>query len=121
MDDEKIGQMSGDGHGDSREDTLGSMLSEFYSRKMTATAILVWGFGVLFLAAAVYSAVAFFRTAETGHQITYATIFISSFFGVGLMKVFAWQMMHRNSIKREIKRLELQVAQLAASLNKRAQ
>lgn len=35
------------------------------------------------------------------------------------MKVFAWQMLQRNSIKREIKRLELQVAQLAASLNKR--
>jgi|WetSurSiteA1Bulk_404760.scaffolds.fasta_scaffold17811_2 hypothetical protein len=101
MDDEKIGQMSSDGHVDSREDTLRSMLSEFYGRKMTTTAILVWGFGVLFLAAAVYSAGAFFRTAETGHQIMFTTMFISSLFGVGLMKIFAWQMMLRNSIKRE--------------------
>jgi hypothetical protein len=119
MDDESIGRKIDDRYDGSQEDTIRSMLSEFYSRKMTATAILVWGIGVLFLAAAVYSAVAFFRTAETGHQIMCATIFISSFFGVGLMKVFAWQMLHKNSIKREIKRLELQVAQLAASLNKR--
>jgi hypothetical protein len=118
MNNEKIRQMIEDDYDNSREDTLRSMLSEFYSRKMAAAAVLVWVIGVLFLAAAVYSAVAFFRTAETKYEILYATIFITCFNGMGLMKVFAWQMLHRNSIKREIKRLELRIDELMASPNK---
>ena len=118
MNDEKIRQMIDDNYDDSREDTIRSMLSEFYSRKMAATAALVWVIGVLFLAAAVYSAVAFLGTAETKGQILYATVFICSFYAIGLMKAFAWQMLHRNNIKREIKRLELRIAELVSSLNK---
>jgi hypothetical protein len=118
MNDPKIKQMIDDSYDSSREDTYRAMLSEFYSRKMAGTAILVWSVGFLFFAAAIYSAVAFFGAAETKRQIMYATIFMSGLFGVGLMKIFAWQMLHRNSIKREIKRLELQVAELAAALNK---
>jgi multisubunit Na+/H+ antiporter MnhG subunit len=118
MTDEKIRQMMDDRYDHSREDTIRFMLSEFYSRKMAATALLVWGVGLLFLAAAVYSAVAFFRAAETRDQILYATTFLSSLLIMGLLKIFAWQMLHRNSIKREIKRLELQIAELAAALNK---
>lgn len=53
MDDKSIGRKIDDRSDGSQEDTIRSMLSEFYSRKMTATAILVWGIGVLFLAAAV--------------------------------------------------------------------
>jgi hypothetical protein len=29
-----------------------------------------------------------------------------------MIKVFAWQMIHRNNIKREIKRLELRIVEL---------
>jgi hypothetical protein len=121
MNDEKIRQMIDDNYDDSREDTIRSMLSEFYSRKMAATAAFIWVIGVLFLAGAVYSAVVFFKTAEIRYQIMYATIFLSCFFGIGLMKIFAWQMLHRNSIKREIKRLELRIAELASALNKTTQ
>ncbi len=34
------------------------------------------------------------------------------------MLVSRWQMIHRNSIKREIKRLEIRIAALASSLDK---
>jgi uncharacterized membrane protein YciS (DUF1049 family) len=118
MNDDKIRQMIDGNYDDSREDTIRSMLSEFYSRKMAATAVVMWVIGVLFLAAAVYSAVAFFGTAETKYQILHAAVFICSFYAMGLMKIFAWQMLHRNSIKREIKRLELRIAELTASPNK---
>jgi uncharacterized membrane protein YjjB (DUF3815 family) len=101
---------------DSKEDTLCSMLSDFYSRKMLSTAILVWVWGIIFMAGAVYSAVKFFATDQTKDQIMYAAIFICLVQFVGLMKVFAWQMIARNSVKREIKRLELRIAELPASL-----
>ncbi len=120
MNDEKIKQMLNDNYDSSREDTIRSMLSEFYSRKMAATSAMIWVISVLFLAGAVYSAVVFFKTVETKSQIMYATIFISCFIGIGLMKIFAWQVLHKNSIKREIKRLELRIAELASSLNKTA-
>ena len=32
---------------------------------------------------------------------------------IGSMKIFAWEMIHRNSIRREIKRLELRIAELS--------
>ncbi len=33
--------------------------------------------------------------------------------GISLMKTFAWEVIHRNSIKREIKRLELRIVEMA--------
>ena len=97
---------------DSKEDTIRSMLSDFYSRKMLSIAIVVWVWAIIFVAGAVYSAVKFFATDQTRDQIMYAALFICLVQFVGLMKVFAWQMLARNSIKREVKRLELRIAEL---------
>jgi hypothetical protein len=47
----------------------------------------------------------------------YAGLFICFVQLLGLMKIFAWQMIHRNRITREIKRLEIRVAELAKSLD----
>jgi hypothetical protein len=92
------------------------MVSEFYSRKMLSIVILVWVWGIAFLAGAVFSGVRFFRADEIRCQIMYAAIFISCIQFVATLKVFAWQIIHRNSIKREIKRLELRIAELAGAI-----
>ncbi len=105
-------------HNDSGEDSILWMLSEFYSPRMRAVAVFIWVIGLAFLILAIYSAVRFFRVTDTKHEVLFATIFICCFNGIGLMKVFAWQMIHRNSIKREIKRLELRLAELAGALGK---
>ncbi len=118
MNEEQIRKMIDDSYDDSREDTIRSMLSEFYSRKMAATSAFIWVVAMLFLAGAVYSAASFFRAAETRNQILYATLFLSCFYAIGLMKIFAWQMLHRNSIKREIKRLELRLAEALPATGK---
>jgi hypothetical protein len=115
MNEEQIKRIIDGAYDDAREDTIRAMLSEFYSRRMAATAAFIWVIAMLFLAAAVYSAVSFFRTGTTKDQILYATIFLACFYGIGLMKIFAWQMLHRNSIKREIKRLELRLAEALSS------
>jgi len=96
----------------SREDTWMSMARDFYSRKMRSIAILVFVWAIVFSAAAAYTGMKFLRTDQTKDQIMYATLFIPCVLGVGLMKVFAWQMLSANSIKREIKRLELRIAEL---------
>jgi len=118
MNDENVRKMIEDTYDDSREDSIRAMLSEFYGRRMRATAAFIWAMGLLFFVLAVYSAVRFFDAVETRDQIMYAATFICSVYLLGLMKIFAWQMIHRNSIKREIKRLELRLAELAGALGK---
>ncbi len=109
MKEEDIRKMVEEVYDDSRDDTLRDMLATFYSRKLRSTALFIWGWGLLFVAAAIWAAVMFFRAENTGDQILYATVFVCSYLTVGLMKVFAWQTIHRHSIKREIKRLELRM------------
>jgi hypothetical protein len=120
MDSEKIKRMMDDTYDSSREDSIRAMLSEFYSRKMRATAAFIWALGLLFFVLAIYSAVRFLGVVETRDQILYAAIFICAIYLLGLMKIFAWQMIHRNSIKREIKKLELRIAELAEAMKKPA-
>jgi len=107
-----------DTYDESREDSIRAMIGDFYSRKMLSVAVLVWIWAIVFLVGAGYSAVKFFETDQTQEQIMYASIFICLAQFIGLMKVFAWQMLARNSVKREIKRLEIRIAELAKSLDR---
>jgi len=112
MNDEDIKKMLEDTYNDSKEDTVRSMVKDFYSRRMLGTVILVWAYAVIFVALAIYSGIKFFKTDQAQFQIMYAAIFVCCIQFVVLMKIFAWQMIHKNSIKREIKRLELRIAEL---------
>jgi len=106
MNEEQIKKNIDDAGDESKEDSIWSMARDFYSRKMLSTVVLVWGWAIIFFAGAVYSAVQFFETDQTKFQIMYAAIFICCVHGIALMKIFAWQMLHRHSIKREIKQLK---------------
>lgn len=103
---------SSDQYDQDRQDGLLGMIGDFYSRRMLPTVILVWAMGITFMAGAVLSGVMFFMTGITQYQIMWAVIFLTCIQWVGSMKIFAWQMIHRNSIKREIKRLELRIVEL---------
>lgn len=116
MNDEQIKKMLEDTYDESRENTLRSMLKEFYNRKMSSIVILVWFWAVIFIAGAVYSGIQFFKTDKTQFQIMFAAIFIVCWQIVGQLKSFAWLMIHKNNIKREIKRLELRIAELNETL-----
>jgi surface polysaccharide O-acyltransferase-like enzyme len=112
MDEEQIKTIIEDIYDESRENSIWSMVGDFYNRKMLSTAIFIWVWGLLFCVGAIFSAIQFFKTTETQSQIMYAVLFLCFCQFLGLMKIFAWQMIHRNGLKREIKRLELRVAEL---------
>ena len=118
MDDEQIKKMVEETYDSSKENTIRSMIRDFYSRKMASIVIFIWIWAIIFMAGIVYSAVKFFKTDQTQYQVMYAAIFVSLIQCVAILKVFAWQMIHRNSIKREIKRLELRIVELSQALNK---
>jgi len=104
---------------DSKEDTLCSMLHDFYNRNMFSVVVLAWFWAIIFIAGAVYSGTQFFNSDQTQRQIMFAAIFICCWQGVVLIKVFAWQMIHRNAVKRQIKRLEIRVSELSRKIDKK--
>ena len=97
----------------SEEDSLRSMLCDFYNRGNRLTIIWVWGYSLMFLAITIISAVLFFKTDQTKFQIMYAAVFVCSTQVIIHAKIVYWQTMHRNRITREVKRLELRIAELA--------
>ncbi len=119
MSNEQIRKIIEDSYDDSKEETLRAMAADFYSRRFRSIAILAWAWGIIFAALAVYSAMQFFKADLIRGQIMYAALFLYGALNVGLMKVFAWQMIHRQSIKGDLKRLELRVAELSETLKTR--
>jgi hypothetical protein len=99
----KFGDMKMD---ELKEDSIWSMASDFYGRKMLSVIILVWIWAIIFIVGAVYCGVEFYKTDRTKSQIMYAALFVCCFQGICLMKIFAWQMIHRRAVKREIRKLK---------------
>lgn len=64
----------------------------------------------------VAAAVAFFRADATREMLMWAAACILCMSAVALMKVWYWMEMQRVAVVREIKRVELQIARLAARL-----
>lgn len=104
---------------DARENTFRAMLGDFYNRKMLSTAVFIWVWGLATVAGATYCGVRFFDAEQTRSQIMYAGLFVCCVQFLALTKIFAWQMIHRNGILRETKRLELRIAELARALDAR--
>ena len=65
---------------------------------------------------AVLSAIEFFRVESTRAMIAWSTCFVVCCVGTMVMKLWWWTRTDKNALSREIKRLELQVARLAARL-----
>lgn len=97
---------------DSKEDTYLAMLKDFFSKKMRWFTINFYVWSFFFMAVAIISAILFFKTDDTQDQIMYASIFICCSLSVFLCKACAFVMIARHNIKREIKRLELRIAEL---------
>ena len=74
-------------------------------------AVMVIVFGVL-----VYSVTQFFDTELTNELIKWSLAIVVCLLMVSVLKIFIWMQMDKNSIKREIKRIELQISTLSSKL-----
>ena len=72
--------------------------------------------GLVFMAGSIVGIIQVFKAQETRELILWGLGFVFCFSAVAMMKVWFWMQMNRNSILREIKRVELQVARLAGRL-----
>ncbi len=89
-----------------------AMVKEFFSRRMRLIAIIFFVHFFFFLALAIVSGVLFLQADHTKHQIMYAAFFVCSFLIAYAGKIFTWTVGGSYIIKREIKRLELRIAEL---------
>lgn len=71
---------------------------------------------LLFLVLGVLSAVQFFSAQATRDMLMWALAVIFCVSAVSMMKIMWWMDMNKNAITREVKRLELQIARLAARI-----
>lgn len=70
--------------------------------------VMVAVFGFL-----VYSVMQYFNTDVTNEMINWALAIIVCLLMISMLKLFTWMQMDKNSLLRELKRLELQVATLS--------
>jgi hypothetical protein len=64
----------------------------------------------------VYSVIQFFNADQTNELIKWSLAIVVGLLIISFLKMFIWMQMDKNSIKRELKRLELQVANLSSKL-----
>ena len=90
------------------EQALGVMRGKHKSLTVIANAVMV-----LFFAMTVSFVMRFFGAETTRMQIVWSVGFLTSNMVVAMMKLWFWMQMDKNTVIREVKRLELQVATLA--------
>jgi hypothetical protein len=74
---------------------------------------------LLIFIALIYCIICFFSTDITNELIKWAIAGLICINAISLLKQFAWMQMDKNSIIRELKRLELQISNLASKLSSR--
>ena len=102
---------------ESKEDTLLSMTGQLYSKQMLPSMLVHGIYSLPFIAGAIYCGFKFFRTDQSQLQLMLVGIFICCVQFAIFSKVKYWQMLHKNNISREIKRLELRIAELNETVN----
>jgi len=75
--------------------------------------VMLFVFGFL-----IFSVIQFFNTEQTNEIIRWSLSIITCLLMISMLKMFLWMQMDKNSIKREIKRIELQISTLSSKLSK---
>ena len=112
MNEEEIKKIIDGTYDDSREDNLLSMVGQLYSEKMFPNMIVHFAYSLPFIVGAVFCGIKFFKTDQTQYQIMYAAIFVCCIQFCIFSKAKYWQMLYKINTSREIKRLELRIAEL---------
>jgi phosphatidylglycerophosphate synthase len=99
-----------------REGTYFSMFSDFYTRNNRVVIFWVWGNALVFLTLLVVTAILFFLTNNTQYHILYAALFICSVQVIILTKIVYFLAVIRNRTLRDVKRLELCIAEMNETL-----
>ena len=119
--DDKLGRaLRADANGLTSDESIESirrMLAETFRMRARSFLALVWIKLLAHAAIAIFLAVMFFRADTTKEQVGYATGFAVAYLGMVLIWAIYWMVLNRNATLRELKRLELRIAELAARVD----
>ena len=116
MPDELVERMLKDMEYDSgREDSLRRFVVSAFEARTRVFTFIVGTTIAVSAAIAVWVAVLFFRTDEVRYMILYATVFNTCIVTIAAVRLFLWQLLLRQRVLREIKRLELRVVAMGKS------
>lgn len=93
-------------------------LQTVYRGKLGWLAVVVNLMTLVMFVGFVYSAVRFFGAEATSDLIKWASAGFLCIIAVGMLKLFIWMQMDKNDIKRELKRIELQIAALSSKIDR---
>jgi FtsH-binding integral membrane protein len=94
-------------------------IASTFRGRMRFWVALMWLMTAVWAGVAIWAAISFFRATTPRDWIMYATIFLWGLIAVAMLKMWNWMEMNRCTHSREIKRLELQMAQLRERLERR--
>ncbi len=100
------------------EQNLFQMLGGIFKGKLGWLVVIMNIVIVIFFGLFVYCIIQFFETNNTNELIKWGLGSIVFLIGISMLKIFAWMQMDKNSIIRELKRLEFQVSILSSKLSK---
>ena len=98
------------------EPSLFEMAMELFRGRNRWLMALTMFWTLVFMVLSVFSAIEFFQAETTRDLLMWAVAFVFCMMAVAMMKIWAWMEINRNFITREIKRVELQIARLAARI-----
>lgn len=98
------------------EPSMFAMVMETFQGKHRWLVIMTVFWTLVFLVLAILSGIRFFRAETTRDLMMWAAACIVCLSAVSMMKVWFWMELNKNSVTREIKRLELQIARLASRI-----
>lgn len=81
----------------------------------------IWGYiiGIILVATGVWALLRFLAATELQELARFGMFFMAAFAAVMAMKIWFWMVMNRNSIIREILRLELRIQEMSRKLDQK--
>lgn len=102
------------------EEGLFKQWGGLYTGKLKGWAILTTVVQLILTVATFYFGYQFFTATETGELFKLGGIFFIIFSATSMMKLWHWMQMDKNSILREMKRMEFQIAVLSEKISNRS-
>ncbi len=101
------------------EDLLRAMMKDRYNRRQRTRTILLCVYCAFFYVLGIAGAVMFFQVEQAKYQIMYAAVFVYFMQRAALVKTIGWQWINKHSIEREIKGLEIRIAELSKTVKEK--
>lgn len=98
------------------EQGMFDMIGDSFRSKMRYWMILLWAYSIVAFGGAVWATIRFLQATDTKELAIWGGVWIILVLAIMLAKIWYWMELNRNSIVRELKRVELQIAFLAKSM-----